>query len=323
VEEALTHERRGSGLVVDGRAATVRTWCVSVIVPVYGREDVFVTVDFLRRQEYASHLHFVVVDNGNLPALSTRLASLNGDDCDVVRLDRNSGGSGAFRAGMAAVLAKEGERYVWFLDDDALVNERTLPALVEEWRSLEASGRNPGAVGSAMLGRLDTGRIIEVGSGISRLTSKQRPRFHGKTLAEVGDRTDAVEYVAAASLLTSSAVLRKVGVFADVFIHFDDIDWCFRVAEAGYGVFATTRSYVNHMEGMAKVANWIVYYNYRNRLWFLGNHLPVLHKLVFCEMLAALVLFWSLRKTVKVKMMWLGMRHSISGKLLMRDELPM
>ena len=305
-----------------GDGATGADWRATVVIPVFGREDVFGTVAFLREREYARRLRFVVVDNGNADGLSAKLSALKGDDCEVVRLARNSGGSGAFRAGMAAALERDGRGFVWLLDDDALVNERTLPALVGEWRRLSEEGGKPGAVGSAMLGRRNPGTVIEVGSGISRLTSKQRPRFHGKTLAEIGERTDAVEYVAAASLLTTAEVLREVGVFEDVFIHFDDIDWCFRVRAAGYGVFATTRSCVNHMEGSAKVANWIVYYNYRNRLWFLKRHFPALHKLVFCEMLAALCLFVGLGRSAKARMVWLGMRHSVSGRLLMRDELP-
>lgn len=295
---------------------------VVLVVPVYGREDVFTTVTFLRQQVYADKLSFVIVDNGNGVELSEKLAGLAGKDCEVVRLDRNTGGSGAFRAGMTKAMEKSECGNIWLLDDDALVNERTLPALIEEWDLLVAEGRNPGAIGSAMLGRMMPDRIIEVGSAISRLTSKQCPRFHGLTLTEVGLRTDRVEYVAAASLLTSAEVLRSVGIFEDVFIHFDDIEWCFRVAAAGYGVYATTKSSVNHMESGAKVSDWIFYYNYRNRLWFLKRHLPILHNLVFCEMLAALCLFCLMGRWAKSRMIWIGMRHSLSGELLMRDELP-
>lgn len=293
-----------------------------VIIPVFGRQDVFTTVEFLRRQSYAADLRFIIVDNGNTKELSSRLATLKGDDCEIVRLERNLGGSGAFRAGMMATLAHDDSRFVWLLDDDALVNEFTLPGLQEEWNRLVAAGDRPGAIGSAMLGRLEKEKIIEVGSRISRLTSKMRPYFHGMTLESVGQRTDRVEYVAAASLITSTDILRRIGIFEDVFIHFDDIDWCFRVAKAGYGVYATTRSYVNHMEGKAKAANWVIYYNYRNRLWFLKRHLPFLHKVVVVEMLAALILAWLMNMREKATLVRLGIRHSMSGELLMRDELP-
>ena len=68
---------------------------IPVIIPVYGRDDVFSTVEMLRTQKYAACLRFVVVDNGNGPERSVRLAGLAGDDCQVVRFDENRGGSAA------------------------------------------------------------------------------------------------------------------------------------------------------------------------------------------------------------------------------------
>ena len=294
---------------------------VLAVIPVFGREDVFTTVDFLRTRSYAGSLRFIVIDNGNGPALSARLAGLAGPDCEVVRLERNRGGSGAFRAGMQAALKRSDDTFVWLLDDDALVNDRTLPALLEEWKRLSDEGNRPGAVGSAMMGRVDPERMIELGSAISRITSKQCPRFRGKTLAEVGERTDPVEYVAAASLLTTVGVLRDVGIFEDVFIHFDDIEWNFRLHRRGYSVYATSKSHVNHIEKVAKISDWIEYYNVRNRLWFLRSYFPLLHKAIALERLARTALYWLVGRRELARMMGLGLCHSFSGRLLMRDEL--
>ena len=294
---------------------------VLVVIPVFGREDVFTTVGFLRTRPYAGSLRFIIIDNGNGPALSERLAGLAGPDCEVIRLERNRGGSGAFRAGMQAALKRPDDTFVWLLDDDALVNDRTLPALLEEWKRLSGEGRRPGAVGSAMMGRVEPDRMIELGSAISRITSKQRPRFRGRTLAEVGERTAPVEYVAAASLLTTVGVIREVGIFEDVFIHFDDIEWNFRLHQRGYSVYATSKSHVNHIEKVAKISNWIEYYNVRNRLWFLRRHLPLLHKVIVLERLVRVVLYSCLGRRELARMMGLGLRHSFSGRLLMRDEL--
>ena len=294
---------------------------ISVIIPVYGREDVFTTVDFLRTRSYAGSLGFIIIDNGNGPALSAQLAGLAGPDCEVIRLERNRGGSGAFRAGMQAALKRPDDTFVWLLDDDALVNDRTLPALLEEWKRLSDEGNRPGAVGSAMMGRVDPERMIELGSAISRITSKQCPRFRGKALAEVGERTDPVEYVAAASLLTTVGVLRDVGIFEDVFIHFDDIEWNFRLHRRGYSVYATSKSHVNHIEKVAKISDWIEYYNVRNRLWFLRSYFPLLHKVIVLERLARTVLYWLVGRRELARMMGLGLCHSFSGRLLMRDEL--
>ena len=75
---------------------------IPVVIPVFGREDVFGTVALLRSQEYAAQVRFIVIDNGNEAELSARLASLSGEDCRVVRFDENRGGSAAYIAGMEA-----------------------------------------------------------------------------------------------------------------------------------------------------------------------------------------------------------------------------
>ena len=43
---------------------------VPVIIPVYGRDDVFATVEMLRAQAYAAAIRFIVIDNGNGPELA-------------------------------------------------------------------------------------------------------------------------------------------------------------------------------------------------------------------------------------------------------------
>ena len=47
---------------------------IPVVIPVFGREDVFKTVALLRSQEYAARLRIIVIDNGNEAGLSARLA---------------------------------------------------------------------------------------------------------------------------------------------------------------------------------------------------------------------------------------------------------
>lgn len=46
---------------------------VPIVIPVFARDDVFETVRFLRSQDYAAKLRFVIIDNGNDAELSSRL----------------------------------------------------------------------------------------------------------------------------------------------------------------------------------------------------------------------------------------------------------
>ena len=298
---------------------------IAVIIPVFGREDVFTTIGFLRGTNEAVRLLFIVIDNGNAPALSERLATLAAPDCEVVRLPTNRGGSGAYRAGMMRAMEMEGIAYLWLLDDDAMPNEKTLPGLLSVFQEEGARGGKPvGAVGSAMLGKAFPFKVTEVGSSVRTWRGGMKRRLWAKDIRDLGDRTDDVDFCAAASLLASREAVEKAGIFADIFIHWDDIDWCYRVREAGFRVMATTRSTVNHPEDTGKASEWIIYYDVRNSLWFARRHIPLLARWLWRYYTWKGTLWCHYHgKKATLKMVDLGVRHAKTGELLMRSELPL
>lgn len=297
---------------------------VVVIIPVYRREDVFVTVGLLRKWPIDCHLRILVVDNGNAPELSERLGTLADDDCEVIRLESNQGGAGAYRAGMLAALKTDAE-YLWLLDDDALPNERTLPGLLSVFEEEVAKGCAPaGVVGSAMLGRLRPTHVTEIGCHVSRLTGLMQRYFEGEDIDALGDRVFPVDYCAAASFLVQREVVEKIGVFEDVFIHQDDVDFCFRVWEAGYRVLATTRSTVSHPEDTGKFALWLFYFDMRNKRWMVDRHLPWYTRLdirIIQNIYWLMFRYHGLRSAADL--IRLGIRHAKTGERLMRADLPL
>lgn len=247
---------------------------VSVIIPVYGREDVFRTVAFLRAQPYAAKLRVVVVDNGNAAALSARLAALSGPDCSVVRFEENRGGSAAYVAGMKLALDQHVDaEFAWLLDDDAVPNAETLPQLVVEMERLLGQGLRVASVGSAVVSAKEPDRIVECGAAFSPLLTKAFPKLRGKRLSDVAGRIERVDYAAACSLLVNKAAVRACGFWEDVFIHFDDIEWGLRVTKAGWHNYATTASTVVHPEfDPEKAGPWICYFDARNQYWLASKY---------------------------------------------------
>ena len=133
-----------------------------------------------------------------------------------------------------------------------------------------------------------------------------------------------MDFCAAASLLASREAVEKAGIFADIFIHWDDIDWCYRVREAGFRVMATTRSTVNHPEDTGKASEWIIYYDVRNSLWFARRHIPLLARWLWRYYTWKGTLWCHYHgKKATLKMVDLGVRHAKTGELLMRSELPL
>ena len=250
---------------------------VPVIIPVFGREDVFGTIALLRSQTYAANLRFIVIDNGNGPELSARLAALAGDDCRVVRFDENRGGSAAYIAGMDFARKNYPEsNYVWLLDDDARPNPRTLPVLVETMDRLLRTGEKVASVGSTMVDKADPDRIIECGAAFVLLLGQVFAHLRGRRLHRVGSRTLRVGYAAAFSLLVNVQAVEACGFWEDVFIHLDDIEWGLRVSKAGWRNYATTASTVVHPKGGPnKAGAWVCYYDSRNLLWLAAKYGPV------------------------------------------------
>ena len=247
---------------------------VPVVVPVYGREDVFATVEMLRSQAYAAQLRFIVIDNGNVAGLSARLASLAGEDCHVVRFEENRGGSAAYIAGMDFARKNYPESpYVWLLDDDATPNAQTLPALVEAMERLQRDGGKVASVGSTMVDKANPDRIIECGAEFVLLLGLMFAHLRGRCLYSVGIRTLRVGYAAAFSLLVNVRAVEECGFWEDVFIHLDDIEWGLRVSKAGWRNYATTASTVVHPKGGPNKARaWVCYYDSRNLLWLAAKH---------------------------------------------------
>ena len=247
---------------------------IPVVVPVFGREDVFETIAKLRSQEYAAQMRFVVIDNGNETGLSARLASLAGEDCHVVRFEENRGGSAAYIAGMDFARKNYPESpYVWLLDDDAKPNAGTLPALVETMERLVAENPRTASIGSTVVSAKDRDRIVECGASFSPFLGHAFPKLAGRRLSAIGHRTVPVDYAAACSLLVNVAAVEACGFWEDVFIHFDDIEWGLRVTKAGWRNYATTTSTVVHPEfDPEKAGPWVCYFDSRNMLWLASRY---------------------------------------------------
>jgi len=83
-----------------------------------------------------------------------------------------------------------------------------------------------------------------------------------------------VEYIAAASLLIRSRIARKAGLWDDYFIHYDDVEWCLRIARMGHRILVSARSLIWHLPAEYKVPTWILYYDNRNIQYLLEKHAP-------------------------------------------------
>lgn len=232
----------------------------AVVVAYQCRDDVCALVASLLAQE-GDQPRVLVVDNastdGTAEALAGRFPAV-----EVLRLARNTGGAGGFAAGMRHAL-RGGHEFLWLLDGDALATPDALREL------LAVAERDPriGAAGSQIAMRDHPDLVQEIGGHVEPWTG--RLRFVGAFEAVDPDRPSRdVDFVPACSLLARAEAVREVGTFRDeLFIFYDDIDWCDRLRRAGWRVVTAPRSLVHHrFHGGKPLAPWRVYYGVRNQL---------------------------------------------------------
>lgn len=246
----------------------------AIIVTWNKKSDVLKLLAQLEHIDYpAQRLSVLVVDNnstdGTAPAIEAAFPNVT-----LIKHPENRGGAGGFNSGMRWTLANRPEaQYLWLLDNDVVVDENTLKALV---RVLETHA-HAAICGSKIMNADQRDEMIEIGAFIDYRTgqiksNKPNPRAGGSPAAVF-----KVDYVAACSLLARAAHVMDMGVWRDdLFIYWDDMEWGARFNAAGYDVLAASASTVYHPSWAGRTADhsavWRNYYRVRNSLWFFNNY---------------------------------------------------
>ena len=243
---------------------------------------------------------------------------------ECVVLPENRGGSGGFRAGMQYVLdtGAPDSQLVWLLDDDAEIDSDTLPELIKGAKLMESRGEKWGAVGSMIVSAEHRNRIVETGADLDWRKGEFLAFNRGSDIRSVHEELIPAPYCAAASLLTRVEILRRVGLFADIFLHFDDVEWCFRMAKDGYRVACAPKSMIHHPTNLTKPATWVRYYDAANFIWIVRLYRPeLLRSAVRLQRLKWLYFrLHGLKRTADLYR--LGIRDGLRGeKRLLRSEL--
>jgi len=265
---------------------------ILIIIVTWNKKDY--VLDLLKSLSSISfprdQLDILVIDNasndGTVEALEAQF-----DDLQIIHNAENLGGTGGFNTGLAWAFEQAESRYdyLWLLDNDVVVHKNALSELV----SILDENPDIAITGSTMMQLDYPWRINEMGAFVDRGRGtllfnrhlKEVPGWREKPLPEllVGDADLSkklndcqpsmdVDYVAAASLLIRAPVAKQTGLWMDFFIHYDDVEWCLRIAGAGHRIVVSAKSLIWHVSAIAKVPSWILYYDNRNVLYLLEKH---------------------------------------------------
>lgn len=228
---------------------------VAAIVVTHNRiNDLRTCIDALRKQTHPLQ-DIVVVDNASTDETSHFLPRQS--DVTVVRLPRNVGGAGGFKAGMSAA-AKTDVQWWWLMDDDCRPATDALEQLLRVCVNKDSE---------MLAGGAPTVQYEDEGSRCgSRWTRSGR-----RATRYCDGQIDCAPFL---GLLLRADACHAVGpVRDDFFIYYDDTEYCRRLQRHNFYLVAAPHAVVVHPSDHGRRVPWKEYYRARNglsiaRMWY-------------------------------------------------------
>jgi len=207
-------------------------------------------LDALRLAAPRRGLEIRVVDNASQDGSAERAATRLGE-ASVVRLSTNRG----FAAGVNAVLGGFTGEWLALVNPDVVVPAGAIDALAD----VLVTSRDAGLVAPRVVG--PDGRSE---ASVGRFPTLERERAHALfldrligregRLAPVPLQTASVDWVSGCMWLLRGVAVREIGPMdEDYFMYYEDVDYCRRLREAGWGVIVAPSIAVTHARGRGSV----------------------------------------------------------------------
>jgi len=196
----------------------------------------------------------IVVDN----ASTDRSAEMVKTKYPQIRLIINKSNYGFIKANNIGIRTGGG-KYLLSLNNDTIIKGGSIDRLID----FMENNPDAGAVGPKLLN--SNGSIqkqcrrsfpnplnaLYYFTGLSDLFPKSR-RFGQYLLSYIDDlRTQEVDSLCGAAMMVRREAIEKVGLMDEnYFMYGDDIDWCYRIKEAGYKVCYVPDAEIIHFGGM-------------------------------------------------------------------------
>jgi hypothetical protein len=213
----------------------------------------------------------VLVDNGSLDGSASYIEK-HFPEVDIIRLDSNIGFGRACNLAIRRVLAEGQSRYIFLLNNDAVVHPQAMARLVE------AADSNPtaGILGPKIYYRQDPSQIWYAGARMRRGVLAAADTGRGQIDTGQFEIPRQVDYVFGAAMLVQREVFERIGFFDErFFIYLEDLDFCLRAQQAGFSLLFVPQAHVWH-SGSASTTRYKRmrrYHHLRSTVIFLVKHL--------------------------------------------------
>jgi rhamnosyltransferase len=261
--------------------------------------------------------HVVVVDNASTLDVRRLIAGMPISKIEIVVMPENLGLAAAQNVGLRMAQVS-GVSYAILFDQDSIPDAGMVETLL----------------GSLIKLQLADDRVIAVGPNYLGAGLSPFRRLEGLTIRKCSciheHEQVPVDFLISSGCLISLDMLAEVGEMKEeLFIDYIDVEWGLRALRQGYRMFGICAATMKHRIGDAHISRFGVvapmhsplrhYYQIRNGLWvFRQPGVLVRWKIAgitnlflkFC-----FYLIFSAQRLAQLRMMVLGARHGLAGKL--------
>ncbi len=225
-------------IALKGRPSSVTPLVSAVIVNWNRGEDTLECLHSLERQTYP-RMAIIVVDNGSEDGSPVSIQR-NFPEVELIGLSRNTGFAGGFNRGIERALSQGGD-YILILNNDTVSDRLMVEKLVGSIRP------GVGVAFPKIYYYDDPERIWSVGAQRQFLTLEMTDQATGQMDRGQWDEIQERDYVTGCALLIPREVFEKVGLFDErYFAYYEDLDFSFRVTEAGFGMLLVPEARLWH-----------------------------------------------------------------------------
>ncbi|MBE0646847.1 MAG: glycosyltransferase family 2 protein [Bacteroidales bacterium] len=212
------------------------------------------------------NLEVIVIDNGSTQDSSIIPESF--PDITFIKSGENLGFAGANNLGICMSKGK----YILLLNNDTVVTPDFLEPLVSKMES----DATIGAV-SPKIRFFFKPKIIQFAglTNINPYTVRSKGYGYGEEDKGQFDQDQVSAYAHGAAMMVSREVIEKVGLMSIAFfLYYEELDWGFRIRQAGYKIYYVHNSLIYHLESVSTGAQspFKIYYMNRSRILYMRRN---------------------------------------------------
>jgi len=232
------------------------------------KDKVLACLDAAKKLDFKDY-QVLVVDNGSSDGTASFIKKFF-PDITLITLQKNLGAAGGRNVIIGYFLERGDWDYLFFLDDDAVVESNTLEEMVRI-----AEKKKAGVVGAKVLYHSRPGLIWCAGGAY---IDWKRGRFHGSRQGEIDKGEDfpyEVDTVPIGFSLVSREAVRKAGEIDErFFIYYEESDWQVRIKRAGVKISYAPAAKIWHKvsSSLGLESPSFYYYRTRNKLLFMRKN---------------------------------------------------